>query len=91
MIGLLFQIYITFPLDAFAGKLSLNAYPLPIRPIGALTADAQLLIQVSEVAQDWNRPLTWNNGPLVLENVSQVWAGVIGQTEWECRLLGCKR
>jgi hypothetical protein len=84
------KFYITFPLDSLpAGKMVISATltlyqsgqseGFPEDPPEALNS----LIQVSVIAQDWDETtLTWNNGPIPVENVSQSWVGYLPQNEW---------
>ena len=82
--------YITFPLDSLpVGKQAITA-TLTLYQAGQADGfpnepppdDANSLIQIMVVDQDWNEStLSWNNAPLPKENVSQSWVEPIEESE----------
>ena len=84
------KFYITFPLNSLPKDKTVITATLSLRQSGQSTGfetdppeALNSLIQVMEVAQDWDEDtLTWNNAPPVFENVSQAWAGWISMEDW---------
>jgi hypothetical protein len=71
--------YVTFPLTSIpAGKAIVSA-KLALYEFGGSdpTQAVPSLIQVVQVAQDWDEStLTWNNGPAFVENFARSWVNV---------------
>jgi hypothetical protein len=84
------KFYITFPLDSLPDGQTVISATLTLHQSGQSTGfpydppeALNSLIQVSEIAQDWYKStLTWNNGPIPIENVSQSWVGYIEEQDW---------
>ncbi len=85
--------YLTFPLSALPAGKNIQSATMTLHQWGGSDLELALpsLLQALTVAQDWSEnTLTWNNAPLALENVAQVWAGVVddcgvaGGTPWPC-------
>ena len=70
--------YITFPLDSLPDGVQITSATLTMYHFsnagnGGPNIPTSLL-QVMTVGDDWNEnTLTWNNAPMALENVSQLW------------------
>lgn len=70
--------YITFPLDSLPDGVQITSATLTMYHFsnagnGGPNIPTSLL-QVMTVGDDWNEnTLTWNNAPLALENISQLW------------------
>ena len=73
------KIYLTFPLNQIPSGKNINSATLTLHHFGNSGGDEYgegppSFIQVFRVGQDWDEgSLTWNNGPLAIENVSQTW------------------
>ena len=73
------KIYLTVPLDQIPPDKNINSAALTLHHFGNAGEDENgaglpSLVQVFRVGQDWEEgSLTWNNAPLAIENVSQVW------------------
>lgn len=84
------KFYITFPLDPLPrGKIIQSARLLLYQSGQSVGYDTDppeavnSLIQVLEVGQSWDEAtLTWNNGPLPIENVSRAWVGPLASDQW---------
>jgi len=84
------KFYITFPLESLPPGKTIVSATLTLHQSGQSTGFSSdppealnSLIQISEVGQDWDEAtLSWNNGPLPQENVSQNWVGPITMEDW---------
>ena len=84
------KFFITFPLDSLpTGKVIVSA-TLSLSQSGQSTGfdwdppqALESLLQVFLVDRTWDETaLTWNNSPLVQENISQAWVGPLTMAEW---------
>jgi hypothetical protein len=88
------KFYLTFPLDSPPPGKTVVSATLTLHQSGNSTGfewdppeALNSLVQVMEVEQEWDEALiTWNNAPLVLENLSQAWVGPITMADWG---IGC--
>jgi hypothetical protein len=79
------KFYITFPLDSLPDGQTVVSATLTLHQAGQSTGFPEdppealnSLIQVSVIDQAWDEnTLTWNNGPIPIENVSRSWVGYI--------------
>jgi hypothetical protein len=84
------KIYLTFPLDSLPLDKVVISATLTLHQSGQATGfpdeppeAVYSLIQVFQVDKDWNEAtLTWNNAPMVLENVSRSWVGPITMADY---------
>lgn len=78
--------YLTFPLNSLpAGRTVVSAKLILSQMGNAQPQDAKpSLIQAMVVDEDWNpNALTWNNAPLVRENIGSGWVDVMfGPPDW---------
>ena len=69
--------YVTFPLNNVPPGAQITSATLTMKHFsnaGGSTNPVNSLLQVLTVAEDWDEStLTWNNAPLAVENVSQLW------------------
>ena len=69
--------YVTFPLDSLPGGAQITSATLTMMHFsnsGGANNPVNSLLQVLTIADNWNEnTLTWNNAPLAVENVSQIW------------------
>ncbi|NJN43453.1 MAG: DNRLRE domain-containing protein [Anaerolineae bacterium] len=71
------KFYITFPLNSLPSGVQINSATLTLKHFsnsGGATNPVNSLLQALTIAEDWDEnTLTWNNAPLAMENVSQIW------------------
>jgi hypothetical protein len=86
--------YVTFPLDSVPNSALVTSANLTLYHFsnaGNTSPDPvpTSLLQVMVVGQDWNEDtITWNNAPLAVENISQLWVpptygGVLVARTWD--------